>query len=315
MAPGHHVTLFATADSITTAEPDVDASPCGLVGGRDDRRRGGRVPAHLVGVRERAGEFDIIHNRFDFLPLTYSALVTTPVVTTIQGSRRTASFLSTSATTAMAAYVVDQRRRSPCPHLRLPRHHPSRHRYRRVHRRTRVPASICCSSGGSTRTRGTAACHRGRPALWPPTSIIAGIIQDEAYFRDEVAPHLDGGAVCATSVPSTPPGAPRHGGAHALLHLIDFDEPFGYSVCRGDGLWHTGDRQLRGLDGRTDLARGERLSRSTTSISAVAAVAGAVVRSTGARTADGPWPTVYGRYHDRQVRNGRTATSAGVLAK
>ena len=34
---------------------------------------------------ERAGEFDLIHNSFDFLPLTYSGLVETPVVTTIHG--------------------------------------------------------------------------------------------------------------------------------------------------------------------------------------------------------------------------------------
>ena len=34
---------------------------------------------------ERAGEFDVIHNSFDFLPLTYSRLVDTPVVTTIHG--------------------------------------------------------------------------------------------------------------------------------------------------------------------------------------------------------------------------------------
>ena len=34
---------------------------------------------------EHAEEFDIIHNGFDFLPLTYSGLVDTPVVTTIHG--------------------------------------------------------------------------------------------------------------------------------------------------------------------------------------------------------------------------------------
>ena len=34
---------------------------------------------------ERADEFDLIHNNFDFLPLTYSRLVDTPVLTTIHG--------------------------------------------------------------------------------------------------------------------------------------------------------------------------------------------------------------------------------------
>src|SRR5437588_866339 len=40
---------------------------------------------HVAAVFERAGEFDLIHNSFDFLPLTYSALVSTPVLTTIHG--------------------------------------------------------------------------------------------------------------------------------------------------------------------------------------------------------------------------------------
>ncbi len=59
--------------------------------------------------------------------------------------------------------------------------------------------------------------------------MIAGIVQDETYFRELVEPHL---------------GARRHlrravgpaerdrllGGALALLHLISFAEPFGLSV-------------------------------------------------------------------------------------
>ena len=40
---------------------------------------------HIADVFERADEFDVIHNGFDFLPLTYSGLVDTPVVTTIHG--------------------------------------------------------------------------------------------------------------------------------------------------------------------------------------------------------------------------------------
>src|SRR5690606_4006973 len=36
-------------------------------------------------VFESAGDFDLIHNNFDFLPLSYSGLVNTPVVTTIHG--------------------------------------------------------------------------------------------------------------------------------------------------------------------------------------------------------------------------------------
>ncbi|MET0325328.1 MAG: glycosyltransferase, partial [Ilumatobacteraceae bacterium] len=60
--------------------------------------------------------------------------------------------------------------------------------------------------------------------------VIAGIVQDERYFRDEVEPHVDGDRVRYVG----PVGGDERAGvlaeAHALLHLIGFDEPFGYSV-------------------------------------------------------------------------------------
>ena len=40
---------------------------------------------HISALFDRASEFDVIHNHFDFLPLTYAALVATPMVTTIHG--------------------------------------------------------------------------------------------------------------------------------------------------------------------------------------------------------------------------------------
>src|SRR5258706_15468053 len=40
---------------------------------------------HVAHVFERAGEFDLIHNQADFVPLAFSRLVDTPVVTTIHG--------------------------------------------------------------------------------------------------------------------------------------------------------------------------------------------------------------------------------------
>jgi glycosyltransferase involved in cell wall biosynthesis len=60
--------------------------------------------------------------------------------------------------------------------------------------------------------------------------VIAGIIQDPDYFEREVAPHLDGSRICYTG----PVGPDRRGellgGAYALLHLINFNEPFGLSM-------------------------------------------------------------------------------------
>ncbi len=83
VAAGHTVTLFATADSETDATL-VATSSCGW---SEDPTIDPKVAecVHIASLFERADEFDIIHNGFDFLPLTYSGLVATPVLTTIQG--------------------------------------------------------------------------------------------------------------------------------------------------------------------------------------------------------------------------------------
>src|SRR5438876_9743202 len=80
---GVDVTLFATADSITRARL-VGSAPTGY---SEDPSLDAKVweALHIAALFERAAEFDLIHNSFDFLPLTYSGLVGTPVLTTIHG--------------------------------------------------------------------------------------------------------------------------------------------------------------------------------------------------------------------------------------
>ena len=60
--------------------------------------------------------------------------------------------------------------------------------------------------------------------------VIAGIVQDQDYFEQLVEPRLDGERVSYVG----PVGPDRRGallgGARALLHLVNFDEPFGFSV-------------------------------------------------------------------------------------
>ena len=60
--------------------------------------------------------------------------------------------------------------------------------------------------------------------------VIAGIVQDQAYFDELVRPRLDDEHVSFVGAVSGDDRSELLGGAHALLHLIDFDEPFGYSV-------------------------------------------------------------------------------------
>ena len=60
--------------------------------------------------------------------------------------------------------------------------------------------------------------------------MIAGIVQDQRYFDERVAPRVDGERVSFIGAVSTDERVELLGGAQALLHLIAFDEPFGYSV-------------------------------------------------------------------------------------
>ena len=85
VARGVDVTLFATADSLTRARL-VSVAPRGYA---EDPSLDAKVYEclHVAAAFEQAagGSFDILHNHFDFLPLSYSRLVTTPLITTVHG--------------------------------------------------------------------------------------------------------------------------------------------------------------------------------------------------------------------------------------
>ena len=225
VALGHDVTLYATADSLTTARLRATLAH----GWSEDPTVDTKVAecTHIAQVFEAADEFDIIHNGFDFLPLTYSSLVHTPVVTTIHGfssERIVAVYERYDATTSYVA--ISDADRHPRLHYAATIHHgidtaafavPATHDdhllfFGRIHPDKGTAAAI------------ELARRTGRPL------VIAGIVQDEAYFRDEVLPHVDGRQVRYLGPVGAEDRAAVLGAAHALVHLIDFDEPFGYSV-------------------------------------------------------------------------------------
>lgn len=225
VAAGHHVTLFATADSITSAELVSTAAR----GWSEDPAADAKVAEclHIASVFERAGEFDVIHNGFDFLPLTYSDLVSTPVVTTIHGFSSERIVPVYRRYDGRGAYVsISDADRHPALCYAATIHHGIDTARFAVHPE---PGEHLLFFGRIHPDKGTA--HAIEVARRSGRRLdIAGIIQDEAYFRDEVAPHLDGEAVRYLGPVDATGRAEALGGAHALLHLIDFDEPFGYSV-------------------------------------------------------------------------------------
>lgn len=225
VARGVDVTLFATADSATSGQlaavvahpysedPDVEPKVAECL--------------HIGHVFERAGEFDLIHNSFDFLPLTYSGLVDTPVLTTIHGfssERILPVYQRYNESTAYVA-ISDADR------------HPSLDYLATIHHGIDTDAFSLQPSPGSYLLffgrihpdKGTAeAIDIGLETGLP--LVIAGIVQDQQYFDERVAPRLDGKRVSFIGAASAEERSEVLGGAHALLHPIGFDEPFGYSV-------------------------------------------------------------------------------------
>jgi glycosyltransferase involved in cell wall biosynthesis len=60
--------------------------------------------------------------------------------------------------------------------------------------------------------------------------VIAGIVQDQDYFEQLVEPRIDGARVRYLGPVGPDVRGDLLGGARALLHLVNFDEPFGFSV-------------------------------------------------------------------------------------
>jgi len=225
VARGVDVTLFASGDSLTAGrlasvvphgyeeDPEVDpkVSEC----------------LHIAHAFERAAELDVIHNSFDFLPLTYSELVETPVLTTIHGFSSPRILPVYQRYDASSAYVAisDADRHPSLDYLATIHHgidtdafalHPS-------------PGEYLLFFGRIHPHKGTVEAIEVAERTGIPL-ILAGIVQDERYFEELVKPRLDGDSVRYLGPVGPDERSELLGGARALLHLISFEEPFGYSV-------------------------------------------------------------------------------------
>ena len=225
VARGHDVTLFATGDSVTAARLR-SVVPTGW--SEDDTVEPKVAEClHISSVFERSAEFDVIHNSFDFLPLTYADLVPTPVVTTIHG------FSSPSIVAVYAKYsgrttyvAISDADRHPALDYAATIHHGIETDRFELHDR---PGDHLAYFGRIHPDKGTAVAI-ATAAKAGLSLHIGGIVQDEAYFDAEVAPHIDGDRVRFVGPVEAEDRSDFLGSARALLHLIDFDEPFGLSV-------------------------------------------------------------------------------------
>ena len=222
---GLDVTLFATGDSRTSGKL-VAVCPHPY---SEDASVDPKVAEclHISEIFERADEFDIIHNNFDFLPLTYSGLVETPVVTTIHGFSSPKIVPVYKKYDASSHYVAisDSDRSAELDYIATIHHGIDV---------TQFPFSD--AEGEYVLFFGRIHPHKGVYEAIQVAQragvklVIAGIIQDQDYFASKVEPYIDDTSVVYLGSVGPDRRAEVLGNAMALLHLITFDEPFGLSL-------------------------------------------------------------------------------------
>ncbi len=223
VARGVDVTLFATLDSRTAGTLD-GVCPHGYA---EDPALDGRVweALHVAHALARSGEFDLVHNHLDWLPLAFAAHCRAPMVTTVHGFSDPR--IVPAYRRAASAYVsISDADRSP-----------ELDYVATVHHGIDLAALPFSAAGGEDLVvlgrihpdKGTAAAIE-IARLAGRRLVICGIVQDERYFAEQVLPHVDGDAVSYLGPVGPSRRAEVLGSAAALLHPIAFDEPFGLAV-------------------------------------------------------------------------------------
>lgn len=225
VSEGVDVTLFATADSLTAGRLEA-VSPRPYSEDRDLDPKVWEL-LHVAHAFEQAHRFDVLHNQADFIPLGFSRLVETPLVTTIHGFSSQRILPAFRAYNDRVCYVaISDADRDPSLAYAATIHHgvpledfPFRAAgsdhllfYGRIHPDKGTVEAI------------QAACASNHKL------VIAGIVHDEAYFREEVEPLIDDKVVSYVGAVGGEHRGRSLGAAKALLHLINFNEPFGLSV-------------------------------------------------------------------------------------
>jgi glycosyltransferase involved in cell wall biosynthesis len=228
VARGWDVTLFATKDSITGGRLRAVIDK----GYEEDSSVDPKVAEylHISEAFEHAAEFDLIHSHYDFMALTYSRLVKTPVLTTIHGfsspqimpvyrKYRDGYFVSISNSDRapglnylatvyngidLALYPFQE---SPGEELIfLGRIHPDKG----VH----LAIAVARLSGLPLR--------------------IAGIIRDREYFEKQVEPYLDNREIRYIGPVDVAGKNELFSRARALLHLNTIPERFGLVLAEAN---------------------------------------------------------------------------------
>lgn len=223
VARGEDVTLFATADSVTTAALDA-VLPRGYA---SDPSMDGRVweAIHIGNALQRSGDFDIVHNHLDWLPLAFAGSWSAPLVTTIHGF--SGPDILPAYTRAASNYVsISDSDRSPELDYLATVHHG-------IDLAEFTPTAETGSDlvilGRIHPDKGTAeAIEIAR--LAGRRLIICGPVVDARYFAEQIEPFLDDERVVHLGSVGPAERSRVLGASAVLLHPIHFAEPFGLAV-------------------------------------------------------------------------------------
>ncbi|MEX2428574.1 MAG: glycosyltransferase family 4 protein [Bacteroidales bacterium] len=220
------ITLFATGNSITKGHLQYVTNEGYAENSEIDPKVWECL--HISNLLEQADKFDLIHNHFDFLPLTYSRLIKTPMLTTIHGFsspkilpvykkyNKTNFYVSISNSdrSPELEYIATiynglntneftYRKTSNDYLLFFGRIHPEKGTYESI--------QIAKQSGRKL--------------------IISGLIQHQEYFDNKIKPFINDDDIVYVGNSGSKERDKLLGEAVALLHPISFNEPFGLSVA------------------------------------------------------------------------------------
>jgi glycosyltransferase involved in cell wall biosynthesis len=222
---GFDVTLFATGDSNTKGKLSaVCEHPYA-----EDLSIDPKVAEclHISHLMEQADNFDIIHNNYDFLPLTYSRLIKTPMVTTIHGfsSSKIIPVYKKYNNTAHYVSISNSDRNSELKYEATV--------YNGININefvfSREPEDYLLFFGRIHPEKGTyEAIEIAKETK--RKLIISGLIQDQIYFDQKVQPYINNDDIVYVGNSGPKERLALLSQASALLHPIRFPEPFGLSV-------------------------------------------------------------------------------------
>lgn len=222
---GLDVTLFATGNSITNAKLQSVTEK----GYEEDKTLDAKVVEclHISNVMERADEFDIIHNHFDFLPLSYIGLINTPMITTIHGfsSKRILPVYQKYNNVTNYVAISDADRANEIDYLATVYNGINVDEFTFVERSQDYLLFFGRLHPDKGPLEAIEIAVKSNKKLY-----VVGLIQDHNYFENEIKPRLN------DQIEYLGLAGPERrnellGNALALLHPIAFEEPFGLSVA------------------------------------------------------------------------------------